>query len=429
MVNETRDYDVIVIGAGPAGIMALYAILGDLPSLRVALIEKERRPLRKFKITGKGRCNLTNSSDFDTFIAELGGCGRFFRSSFFRFDNERLVSFFNSIGVSTRIERGNRVFPADGSAMNTAISLFDTLKSKYSPTTMFNTRVHDIEKVGKFFKISTTKGRFFSKKLLVATGGITYPLTGSDGSIFPVLKKIGHTIISPKHALCGMKTTDSTLLKLRGVSLKNCNVSIYNNNKKVGEEFGELLYTGDGVSGPTILRLSRLYRALFTIDGKSIGNVEIIIDLKPALDFQKLEKRILRDIENSPKKKIANILDKLTISSIMQHICSKFSINRDIKSSEFPKKMRKLVIKQLKEFRIPICNLDNIDSAIITIGGVSLKEIDPKTMESKLIPSLYFAGEVMDLDGPTGGYNLQIAFSTGFVAGKAIAYSLNGEEK
>jgi len=142
-----------------------------------------------------------------------------------------------------------------------------------------------------------------------------------------------------------------------------------------------------------------------------------------------LEKRILRDIANSPKKKIANILDKLTISSIMQHICSKFSINRDIKSSEFPKKMRKLVIKQLKEFRIPICNLDNIDSAIITIGGVSLKEIDPKTMESKLIPSLYFAGEVMDLDGPTGGYNLQIAFSTGFVAGKAIAYSLNGEEK
>ena len=330
VADSHKLYDIAIVGAGSAGVMASHIIFNSCSKLSVALLEKEKRPLRKFKIAGKGRCNLTNNISPDLFLSVLGKKSKFLHSSFSRFNNRNLIYFFNKLGIETKVERGNRVFPVSDSAMSMAISFFDVLLKKYPIDFINNFKVKNIIKNGESFEIKSNDSTIFARKLLITTGGITYPLTGSDGSIFPILKRLGHNIVELRHALCGMKSFTEDINKLAGLALKNCMISIYSENKKVYGELGELLFTGSGVSGPIILKLSRLHRELFYKNGKAKGNVEISIDLKPALDLKKLENRFLREIEKSPTKIIGNVIGSFGPNSLIEVISNRISINREV---------------------------------------------------------------------------------------------------
>ncbi len=407
-------YSVAIIGGGPAGIMAA-GRASELGS-HVVLIEKNKKLGRKLLITGKGRCNITNAeSELRKIIEKFGKNGKFLYQSLHNFGTTDTINFFKKLGIKTKIERGNRVFPTSNKSKDVLNALYHYLE-KSNVGIMTNTEVNSIIKKGnKIDKIILTdKKEIIADKYIICTGGKSYPITGSTGDGYSWAKSFGHKIVKLKPSLISIITKENYVKSLEGLSLKNVEISIFQNNKKIDSKFGEAIFTASGMSGPIILDMSKKIGDLLKT------KLELKIDFKPALDFTKLDKRLQRDFMEQSNKMFKNCLDKLLPQKLIPVIIRLSKIDPEKKVNLITKEERKKLLHLLKEFTLTIKALPNFDGAIITSGGVNLSEIDPKTMQSKIIENLYFAGEILDLDGPTGGYNLQMCWSTGFAAGSAI---------
>jgi len=405
---------VIIIGGGAAGIIAAgrAAELGA----DVALLEKMPQLGIKISITGKGRCNLTSSEDMDKFLEAFGPTGKFLINAFAKFFSQDLIDFFESIGVNTMLERGKRIFPLSGSAKDVVKAMTMYLNKQgveiLTDITVKKIVIQDNKAVG----VDTTKGTFYGDAVILATGGASYPQTGSTGDGYDMAKKLGHTIIPIRAALVPLEVKEGYIQDLQGLSLNHVNTSVYLNGKKIAEAFGEMLFTHFGLSGPIILTLSKT-----VVDSLAKGRVEISIDLKPALLREKLDARFLREIKEHSNKNFDNVLKNLLPQSMIPVFIKLVGIPHDKKVHQITQKERMDLIALLKDMRFTITRARPLAEAIVTAGGVSTKEIDPKTMESKIVKGLYICGEVMDVDAKTGGYNLQAAFSTGWVAGTMAA--------
>ena len=402
--------NVIVIGGGPAGMLA--AISASEQGNKVIILEKMNSLGKKLCITGKGRCNITSSLPIDEFIKNIPGNGRFLYSAFQNFTNQDILNLLNKQGLKTKEERGNRIFPITDRASDVLDALIAKLK-KQNVKIITNTRVQDIiVENNKIKGVIANNKKYEADKVILATGGASYPTTGSNGDGYELAKKVGHTVTAIKPSLVALtaKTASQEICKkLQGLSLKNVGIKIIKDNKEIYEDFGEMLFTHFGVSGPTVLSASaHLVRT-------DLKNVKMIIDLKPALSEEKLEERILRDFMEEKNKEFKNSLDKLLPKKMIPVIVEIMNLNKKV--NEIKKEERKKLVKLLKNFEIEIENFRPVEEAIVTAGGINTKEINPKTMESKLVKGLYFAGEIIDVDAYTGGFNLQIAYSTGYTAG------------
>lgn len=402
--------NVIVIGGGPAGMLA--AISASEQGNKVIILEKMNSLGKKLCITGKGRCNITSSLPIDEFIKNIPGNGRFLYSAFQNFTNQDILNLLNKQGLKTKEERGNRIFPITDRASDVLDALIAKLK-KQNVKIITNTRVQDIiVENNKIKGVIANNKKYEADKVILATGGASYPTTGSNGDGYELAKKVGHTVTEIKPSLVALtaKTASQEICKkLQGLSLKNVGIKIIKDNKEIYEDFGEMLFTHFGVSGPTVLSASA---HLVSTDLK---NVKMIIDLKPALSEEKLEERILRDFMEEKNKEFKNSLDKLLPKKMIPVIVEIMNLNKKV--NEIKKEERKKLVKLLKNFEIEIESFRPVEEAIVTAGGINIKEINPKTMESKLVKGLYFAGEIIDVDAYTGGFNLQIAYSTGYTAG------------
>ena len=408
----TKKYNLAVIGGGPAGIMAA-GRAGELGS-RVVLLEKNTQLGTKLLMTGKGRCNITNAEeDLKKLIKTYGPNGKFLYSALNKFSNQDVINFFKKFGLKTKIERGNRVFPVSDKATD-IVNCLNEFLTKNKVEIKFNSSVKKIIlKNKKLEKIILQDGQeIIADNYLIATGGKSYPRTGSTGDGYKWLEKLGHTIIKPKPALTPIIIKEKNIKKLEGLSLKNVEISLWS-GQKIDSEFGEALFTGNGLSGPIVLNLSK------KVSENLEKDLVIKIDFKPALDFPTLDKRILKDFAEQKNKQFKNSLDKLLPKKLIPVIIELSGIKPDKAVNEITKDERKKLLKLLKEFELTVKGLVGFEKAIVTSGGVNLKEVDPKTMKSKIIKNLYLAGEILDLDGPTGGYNLQVAWSTGYSAGDA----------
>lgn len=427
-LTPNKKMKVVVIGGGPAGIMAaLHAKkLGD----EVVLLEKMNSLGKKLLITGKGRCNITSSIPIEDFIQNVPGNGMFLYSSFSKFTNNDIINLLKSQGLEVKEERGHRIFPVTDNARD-VLNVFLKLLQKEKVEIKTNTKVEKIVvKEGKvigvqyLFLNSENSMQFIeADKVILATGGKSYSVTGSTGDGYVLAKQLGHTITKIQPSLVPL-TVDKTSLNickgLQGLSLKNVSIKIIDNlkNKIIYEDFGEMLFTHFGVSGPIILSGSaHLLRYNNVENLLKQGNIKLIIDLKPALTEEKLEERILRDFEKEKNKEFKNSLDDLLPKKMIGTIVKLSEIEENKKVNSITKQERLKLLNLLKNFEITIEGFRPIEEAIITSGGISIKEINPKTMESKIVSGLYFAGEIIDVDAYTGGFNLQIAYSTGYVAG------------
>ncbi|MFC2137109.1 NAD(P)/FAD-dependent oxidoreductase [Bacteroidota bacterium] len=408
-----QKYDVIVIGAGPAGLLAAgrAAELGA----KVLILEKMRQEGRKLLITGKGRCNITNNADINDFITHIHPNGRFLRNTFSQFFSKDIIDLLERHDTKSILERGGRYFPASNKSA-------DVLKALLKWVKELKVEIHCGYRVEKFFfENKAIKGvqangeKFIVENVILATGGKSYPATGSSGEGYELAKQTGHSIVKPKPALVPLETESNIPKELHDFTLKNVNATVWVNNKKTTEKLGELTFMPFGLSGPIILTLSR-----FIVDELYKKNeVEISIDLKPTLNEQKLDNRLLRDLNENGKKDIKNIFRKWLPVAMIPMFIEQLGINQNKECHQITSKERKQIRNLLKNLRFKITNHRSFKEAIITAGGVPTNEISAKTMESKLIKGLYFAGELIDLDADTGGYNLQIAFSTGWMAGNA----------
>lgn len=398
-------YDLIVIGAGASGLFVASMVNQNQ---KVLIIEKNDRPGKKLKITGKGRCNITNSKPINEFFEEVFTNNKFLFSSFYEFTNYDLLEFLNQKGLNTKTERGGRVFPFTDKSTDVIDSLFCNSKAEF----LFNENVLNVSK-DNIFTVETDKGKYNSRFLLIATGGLSYPMTGSTGDGYNFAKSFGHTIIPTRPALVGLNVDLNDEKELMGLSLRNVNVSLISNKKHISE-FGELLFTHYGISGPTILTLSS-----FAEKGDIVS-----IDLKPGLDYTKLDNRLLRDFNDNINKSFKNSLDKLFPKSMINYIVKRSGIDEDKKVNQITIDERKSLINLIKNLEFKVISRRGFNEAVITDGGINVKEINPKTMGSNLIPGLYFAGEIIDVAANTGGYNLQIAFSTAYKAFKSISEEL-----
>lgn len=413
---KNNKYNLAVIGGGPAGMIAA-GRAGEMRS-RVILLEKNERLGMKLLITGKERCNITNAEeDFKKIINIYGPNGKFLYPALNKFSNKDVIDFFENHGIKTKIERGKRVFPISDNANDVLNCLKKYLKDNNvevrfnSPVEkiVINTKKYNSKKIEKI--ILKNGKEIVADKFVIATGGKSYPGTGSTGDAYKWLKKIGHTVIEPKPALTPIIVKEKIVRKLEGLSLKNVEISLWE-KRKLDSCFGEAIFTNNGLSGPIILNLSK------KISENKSKDLKIKIDLKPALDYPILDKRILRDFENKKNSQFKNSLNKLLPKKLIPVIVELSGIKKDKQVNEVTKIERKRIIKLLKEFNLSVKGLVGFEKAIITSGGVNLKEVDPKTMKSKIIDNLYFAGEILDIDGPTGGYNLQVAWSTGYLVGE-----------
>lgn len=413
---------VIVIGGGPSGMMA--AITAAESGNKVILLEKMERLGRKLLITGKGRCNITSSLPIDDFIQNTPGNGHFLYSCFKNYNNQDIIRFLKSQGLEVKEERGNRIFPVTDKSLD-VLECFKKRLKELNVEIVYNTKVTEIIPKNEkgILQVKTVDNKLFeAEKVVLATGGKSYPLTGSTGDGYKIAQKLGHTVTPIRPSLVPLECYDKKMCKdLQGLSLRNVRIEIKNieNNKVIYEDFGEMLFTHFGVSGPTILSGSaHLVRYKNIEELLKSKKIILKIDFKPALSEEKLDERILRDFSEFKNKQFKNSLEKLLPQKLIPIIIEKSKINPDKKVNEITKQERKNIVKLLKNFEISISAFGPIDEAIITSGGINIKEINPKTMESKLVPGLYFAGEIIDVDAYTGGFNLQIAYSTGFTAGK-----------
>ena len=413
-------YDVIIAGAGAAGLIA--AGRAALSGKKVLLLEKMRQPGRKLRITGKGRCNITNSDTIDEFIKHIHPKGRFLKHAFLNFFSKDIIKLFEELGVETVLERGGRIFPKNGSAPDVVRALEKWVKDTNCDIQL-NSRLTDLiiengTAIGVKIRHNGKIESIFSDFVLMCTGGCSYPATGSDGSVFKILKDLGHEIVNLRPSLVPIETAGGLAKSLMGLSLKNVRAVVWVNGKKQAEDFGEMIFTHFGLSGPIILTLSRI-----AVDALLKGTeVEISIDLKPALDEQKLDKRLQRDLNEHGKKQIENIFKMLLPSKMIPVFLDELKINPGKLANQVSSRERRKIRMLMKDLRFKVTGYRSFDEAIITAGGVSTNEIHSKTMESKLIKNLYFAGEMIDLDADTGGYNLQIAYSTAWLAAGSCGY-------
>lgn len=407
-------YDVIVAGGGAAGMMA--AISAAENGAKVLLVEKNERMGRKLAITGKGRCNVTNNCGMDALMENIPNNGRFLYGAFSRFLPCDTMAFFEELGVPLKTERGGRVFPVSDKAADIVNALIERLRQLNVENVRGNVRSLIIED-GACRGVNTHDRQFRARSVILATGGKSYPKTGSDGYGYRLAEQAGHTIIPPRPSLSALVTEEKWVSRAVGLTLKNAAVKLLDGEKTIYEDFGELAFTADGVGGATVLSASA------HIPEMSAGRYSISIDLKPALSEKQLDARILRDFAELHGGTFGQSLRKLLPKELVEPISEIVNIPLDKKIGEINKVERKSLVKALKFLTVTVKNFRPIDEAIVTRGGVNVREISPKTLESKLCKGLYFAGEVIDADGYTGGFNLQIAFATGRLSGTSAAIS------
>lgn len=413
------DFDVIVIGAGPAGLMA--AGQAAFYGANTLLVEKMDRPGKKLRITGKGRCNLTNVMPIDEFVERFGPNGKFLYSAFHQFFNTELVGFFDDLGVETASERGGRVFPTSNDANHVTDSLvrwvLDNGVTLWNQAKVTRLCIEDNHITG----VELANGHTHTARaVIVTTGGASYPGTGSTGDGFALAESVGHTIVPIRPALVPLDTAGNTAARLQGLSLRNVRATLWIDDQAAADDFGEMLFTHQGVSGPIILTLSKI--AVDALRAKQ--SVTLAIDLKPALDDDQLDARLLRDLDQHGKRQFSTILKDLLPRTLIPVCCDLTRIDPDKPGHQITAQERDRLRRWLKDFRLDVLRPRPIAAAIVTAGGVALNEIDPRTLQSRKVAGLYFAGEVLDLDADTGGFNLQAAFSTGYVAGQHAAFNL-----
>ncbi|MEI6285184.1 MAG: NAD(P)/FAD-dependent oxidoreductase [Bacillota bacterium] len=403
---------VIVIGGGAAGMMA--ACIAAENGAAVVLLEKNAIIGKKLLITGKGRCNITNDCTRDEFIKNTPGNGRFMHSAFSMFDNRALMDFFESRGLKLKVERGGRVFPDNDEALS-VVQVFKVALETAAVEVVTNCEVRKITKMAENITVESSRGQYLANAVVIATGGMSYPLTGSTGAGWKFASELGLTVIEPRASLVPLESADNWLREVQGLSLRNVKATLIYNEKVIAEEFGELLFTHFGLSGPTILTLSR------ELVGKTItpGAVRLEINLKPALTMEILDARLMRDFAKNSRKMLKNGFAELLPLSLINPFLSLLSVSANKQLAQLTKAERQQILDLLQKFPVNINGVRPIAEAIVTAGGVSVKELNPKTMECKTIANVYFAGETIDVDAYTGGFNLQIAFSSGYAAGMA----------
>lgn len=404
---------VIVVGGGAAGMMAAIRA-GELHD-NVILFEKNEKLGKKIYITGKGRCNVTNNADIDTILKNINRNPKFMYSAIYGFDNSRLYSFIEENGCPLKVERGERVFPVSDHASDIIKALSKALKDR-RVNIKLNTPVKEliIEDGAVKGVILADDTREYADKVIVTTGGLSYPTTGSTGDGYKMAESAGHTVVPTRPGLVPLVTGETWVPKLQGLSLRNVELKLYAEDKCVYKDQGEMLFTHYGISGPLVLSASAYYDK----ESRKNKNISVSIDLKPALDEDSLDKRILRDFEKFNNKQFKNALDELLPSKLIPIIVELSDIDPYKAVNVVTKEERKRLVQLLKHLTMTVIGAGNYNEAIITIGGINVKEINASTMESKLVKNLYFAGEVLDVDAMTGGFNLQIAWSTGYLAGE-----------
>ena len=411
---------VIIIGGGPAGMLA--AISAAKENNEVLLLEKNNSLGRKLLITGKGRCNITSSIEIEDFIKNVPGNGRFLYSVFQNYTNQDIIELIETNGIKVKEERGNRIFPVTDRAEDVLNCLIKEMKKNKNIEIKTAQKVDSIlveDSEVKGVKLSSGE-KIFGSKVILATGGKSYPVTGSDGDGYKMANALGHTIEKIRGSLVPLTGDQRLCQNMQGLSLRNIKITIKDTekNKKIYDDFGELLFTHFGVSGPTILSSSAHLLRYKDIDRLfKESKVKLYIDLKPALSAEELDLRIRRDFEEIKNKEFKNSLDKLLPKKMIPAVLELSEIDMNKKVNSITKEERQKLVELLKNFEINIDGFRPVEEAIVTAGGISIKEINPKTMESKLVKGLYFAGEIIDVDAYTGGFNLQIAYSTGFTAG------------
>ena len=405
---------VIVIGGGPAGMFA--ALAAAQKGHSVLLLEKNEKLGKKLYITGKGRCNITNAGDMDTLFANVTTNRKFLYSAFYAYDNFRVIDFFENHGVKTKVERGNRVFPVSDHSSDVIMALSRALQQA-GVTVRLHTKVDGLlVKENRVQGVKLADGKTeYADAVILATGGFSYQSTGSTGDGYVFAKNCGHKVTDIEPSLVPFTTRESYVTDMQGLALKNVRVTIRRGKKIVFEDFGEMLFTHFGVSGPLCLSASSLV-------GKELKKQELTmtIDLKPALTTEQLDQRLLREFEDNKNKQFKNSIHGLLPAKMLPVILELSGIDPEKKVNEITKEERSGLMHLLKAFPLTLTGLRDFNEAIITRGGISVKEVNPSTMESKLVSGLYFAGEVLDLDAMTGGFNLQIAWSTGYLAGDSI---------
>jgi len=414
--------NVCVIGGGPAGMMA--AIAAAEKGHSVVLLEKNEKLGKKLFITGKGRCNVTNGADVETLLSNVVTNKKFLYSAFYSFDNQALMDMIEKAGCPLKTERGERVFPVSDHSSD-IIKAFERILSEKNVEVRLHTTVREIVTEGdKLIGVKAIKQNpngtagkiqlLRADSVIVCTGGVSYPLTGSTGDGYRFANDTGHSLIKPRPSLVPFETRQKWVKDCMGLSLKNVSMKLVSGKKTVYDGFGEMLFTHFGISGPLVLSASAYY------DPEKHKDAKAVIDLKPALSEEVLDKRILRDFDEQLNKSFANALGGLVPSSLISVIADECGIDKEKKVHDITKEERKKLLYTLKNLTLDITGTRGFEEAIITKGGISVKDIDPSTMESKHIKNLYFAGEVLDLDALTGGFNLQIAWSTGHAAGDAV---------
>ncbi|WP_059362226.1 BaiN/RdsA family NAD(P)/FAD-dependent oxidoreductase [Veillonella tobetsuensis] len=409
---------IVVIGGGAAGLMA--AVIAGREGARVILLEKMNMVGKKMGITGKGRCNITNSADISDFIKNTPGNGKFLYGAYERFSNIDLLALLHEWGLKTRVERGGRVFPESDSALEVR-NLFMKMLKKYNVTVHLNEAVTKIvTKDNVVTGVVTTKDSYACEAVIIATGGASYPLTGSTGDGYRLAEGVGHSITDIRPSLVPIVTEESWVKDIMGLSLRNVEVSIVSKGKVQAKMFGEMMFTHFGVTGPTILSLSHTVGKL--LRKKKTAPIAVSINLKPALTPEVLDKRLQKDFDLYSKKQLANGMKDLLPSNLIPIIISLAKLDPAKPINQITKEERQQLCHVLQHMTLTVKGLRPVEEAIVTAGGISLKEFNPKTMESKLVKGLYGAGEVLDIDAFTGGYNLQAAFSTGYVAAMHIVH-------
>lgn len=409
---------IVVIGGGAAGLMA--AVIAGREGARVILLEKMNMVGKKMGITGKGRCNITNSADISDFIKNTPGNGKFLYGAYERFSNVDLLALLHEWGLKTKVERGGRVFPESDSALEVR-NLFMKMLKKYNVTVHLNEAVTKIvTKDNVVTGVVTTKESYACEAVIIATGGASYPLTGSTGDGYRLAEGVGHSITDIRPSLVPIVTEESWVKDIMGLSLRNVEVSIVSKEKVQAKMFGEMMFTHFGVTGPTILSLSHTVGKL--LRKKKTASIAVSINLKPALTAEVLDKRLQKDFDLYSKKQLANGMKDLLPSNLIPIIISLAKLDPAKPINQITKEERQQLCHVLQHMTLTVKGLRPVEEAIVTAGGISLKEFNPKTMESKLVKGLYGAGEVLDIDAFTGGYNLQAAFSTGYVAAMHIVH-------